>query len=98
MRTLLALALLTACAAEKEGPDPSAQCDRFVNLYCDRWTACVDNAAPHSECRESTGIDCGATVAVSDDYPECLDALRAQACSAVEAGELPARCEGVLLE
>ena len=90
----VAVGLLGGC-----GNDPSAKCDQFVDVYCERWEKC-DSRVTNSICMSAfaIGVNCDTAVAVSDSYDRCIDEVKVQDCAVFISGpdpRLPASCIGI---
>jgi hypothetical protein len=110
-----ALLLLTGCPSDSNnGPTARQQCEALAEDTCDKLVSCASKLteehftdADHKDCVDSVTeeTECRNAVSISDDYPDCVEAIRNASCDDVYSvdddgnlvvNNLPPMCSGVV--
>lgn len=110
----LLLALSGCPSSDSKGPTAREQCEALAEDTCDKLVSCASKLtdekltdADHQDCVDSVTdeTECKNAVSISDDYPDCVDAIRGATCDDVYSvdeddnlvvNDLPPVCNGVI--
>ena len=92
--------LLMSCGGRPLPSDLGDACLDYADVFCERALDCgfvsdqaiCESGFVNSCCAANDTCDASTTLESADEWNECLDAVDAQSCAAIESAEPPAAC------